>query len=69
MVAKVSTEILIKKFRKKISEEGRSFKWFHGIYASHITYSYFIIMINDSGFDRMHGEVKEAIESYVNNEV
>ena len=54
---------LIEIFKKKMREEGRSFKWFHKTYINGVSYVYFIIQINDC--DKLHDSVKVAIEKYL----
>lgn len=54
---------MIKKFKNKMSREGRSYRWFHKTYLKNVTYSYFIIQLNEP--DRMHDSIKKAISKYL----
>jgi len=54
---------LIKAFKARMRQEGRSFKWFHKTYIKDVSYVYFIIQINDC--DKLHDSVKAAIEKYL----
>jgi hypothetical protein len=53
----------IKEFKKKMSKDGRSYRWFHRNYLNGITYPYFIIQLNEP--DRIHEGVKNAIKKYL----
>ena len=54
---------LIKRFKARIREEGRTFKWFHKTYIKDISYVYFIIQLHDQ--DRLHDSVKTSLEKYM----
>ena len=56
---------MVETFRKKLKDEGRSLKWFHGKYIKSVlsSYAYFIIQLSDP--ERMHDAVKSIIEKYV----
>lgn len=54
---------LIKDFKKKMRQEGRSFKWFHKTYIKDVSYVYFIIQINDC--DKLHDSVRDAIQKFL----
>jgi hypothetical protein len=54
---------LIEEFKNKMRSEGRSFKWFHGNYITGVTYSYFIIQLNEK--DRLQDSIKVSIEKYL----
>ena len=58
---------MIKLFREKIKEEGRSLKWF---WEKHLPedfrYIYFIQEIN--GFNKLSDTVRNAIQIYLNEE-
>ncbi len=56
---------IVKKFKQKIQKEGRSFKWFHKSYLKEVTYPYFIIQLNDE--DRLHDQIKKAINKYLSD--
>ena len=60
---------MLEEFRKKLKDDGRSLKWFHGKYIKKVlnSYSYFIIQLSDP--DRMHDAVKSIINKYVTEEV
>ena len=53
----------IKEFKKRMREEGRSFRWFHKTYLNGLSYPYFIIQLNEP--ERIHEHVKNAIEKYL----
>lgn len=56
---------MVDDFRKKLKEDGRSLKWFHGKHVKKYlnSYAYFIIQLSDP--ERMHDSVKSVIEKYV----
>ncbi|RLB87960.1 MAG: hypothetical protein DRH26_14535 [Deltaproteobacteria bacterium] len=53
----------IKEFKKKMSKEGRTFKWFHKKYIKDLSYVYFMIQLHDQ--DRLHDSVIAAIKKFL----
>jgi len=53
----------VKEFKKKMSREGRSFKWFHKTYIKDLSYVYFMIQLHDE--ERMHDSVIKAIKKFL----
>ena len=53
----------IKEFKKKMSNEGRTFKWFHKTYIKDLSYVYFMIQLHDE--ERMHDSVIKAIKKFL----
>ena len=54
---------LAEKFKKRMREEGRTFKWFYNNYLVDVSYPYFIIQLNEK--DRLSEEIKKAIVKYL----
>ena len=55
---------MLSKFKKKISTEGRSYRWFHKEYLNGTcTYSYMIVQLNDP--DTMRGYLTDAIKKFL----
>ena len=56
---------LIGEFKAKMKKEGRSYRWFHREFLSGITYSYFIIQLNDD--DKLQDSIKDSISKFINS--
>jgi len=56
-------EKLIERFKKKIKDEDRNYRWFLSKYLPDVQYSNFTTQINL--FNPMNDKIKKAIEKYL----
>ncbi len=58
---------MLKKFKEKIREEGRTYKWWHGKYIKKV-FSYNYTMKQLSGYNEIQEEVRAAMYKFLKEE-